>query len=51
MSVLRRGYAVLKDVPRGKPIRSVTELKTGNLVEAVLTDGSATAMIKDIKEA
>jgi exodeoxyribonuclease VII large subunit len=50
LAILSRGYAMLRDLPGGRPIRSVDALKRDDLVEAVLHDGSATALIKDIKK-
>jgi len=51
LGILRRGYAVLKDLSTGKTIRSVKKLKRDDRIEAVLSDGIATASIRDIKKA
>jgi len=48
LAILKRGYAVLKDVASDLPIKSVEDLKAGQEIETVLTDGSATAVIKDV---
>ncbi len=49
LAILSRGYAVLKSLPSGTPIKSVAGLKIDGLVEAILKDGSAVAQIKEIK--
>jgi exodeoxyribonuclease VII large subunit len=49
LAILNRGYAVIKNLPDGMPVKSVTGLKIDGLVEAVLKDGSAVAQIKKIR--
>ncbi|MEP0827144.1 MAG: exodeoxyribonuclease VII large subunit [bacterium] len=49
LAILSRGYAVIRNVPSGIPVKSVAGLKIDGLVEAVLKDGSAVALIKEIK--
>lgn len=49
LAILSRGYAVLKCLPSGTPVKSVAGLKIDGLVEAILKDGSAVAQIKEIK--
>jgi len=51
LAILKRGYAVLKNMPGGETVKSVGALKPGDIIETVLSDGSATALIKDIKKA
>jgi len=50
LAILGRGYAVIRDISTQKPIKSVTGLKKGDLIEAVLSDGSATATVKKTKK-
>jgi exodeoxyribonuclease VII large subunit len=49
MAILGRGYAVLKSVASGLPIKSVGSLRTKDLIEAILSDGSATARIEEVR--
>lgn len=49
LAILKRGYAVLKKLPAGTPIKSVADVKVDELVEAVLRDGTIDALIKEIK--
>jgi len=48
LAILKRGYAVLKDLPSGKPIKSVDNVKIDGQVEVVLTDGKFRAKITGI---
>lgn len=50
LAVLDRGYAVIRGIPSGIPIKSINDLKVDDSVETVLRDGSAIALIKDIKK-
>lgn len=49
LAILSRGYAVIKSLPSGIPVKSVAGLKIDGLVETILKDGSAVAQIKEIK--
>lgn len=51
LAILKRGYAVLKKMPGGETVKSIGALKSGDEVETILRDGSATALIKEIKKA
>jgi exodeoxyribonuclease VII large subunit len=51
LAILERGYAVIKGVPSGVPVKSINDLRIDDMVEAVLKDGSATAVIRDIEKA
>jgi len=51
LAVISRGYVLLKKIPEGNTIRTVTGVKIDDLVEAVLIDGELTAVIKGIKKA
>ena len=50
MAILKRGYAVIKAVPTGQMVRSVDELKSDDMIEAVLADGSVTANVIELKK-
>ncbi len=50
MAILGRGYAVIRDVSTQMSIKSVKGLKKGDLIEAVLSDGSATATVDKTKK-
>ncbi len=49
-AILKRGYAVLKTVPEGYMIKSVADMGRGDMIEAILADGSARAQVKDIRK-
>lgn len=51
LAILKRGYAVLMKLPGGETVKSVEAITGGDMVEAVLQDGSVTALIKEIKRA
>ena len=48
LAILKRGYAVIRDVGNDIPIKTVDDLRTGQEIESVFADGSATAIIKDV---
>ncbi|MCP4705892.1 MAG: hypothetical protein GY865_14935, partial [candidate division Zixibacteria bacterium] len=50
LSILRRGYAVLKNVDTGETIRSVDELSKNDSLETILKDGSAIVRVEDLKK-
>jgi len=50
LAILARGYAVVRDTTTLKPIKSVDNLKKGDSIEAVLSDGSATATVERTKK-
>lgn len=47
LAILKRGYAVLMKLPGRETVKSVKALTDGDLIEAVLHDGSVTAVIKE----
>ncbi|MEW5924914.1 MAG: exodeoxyribonuclease VII large subunit [Candidatus Zixiibacteriota bacterium] len=51
LAILKRGYAVLMKLPGGETVKSIEALTCGDIIEAVLQDGSATAVIKETKRA
>jgi len=50
LAILGRGYAVIRDASSQVPIKSVAGLKKGDTIEAVLKDGSATALVERIRK-
>ncbi len=49
LAVLSRGYAVLRSMTSRKTIKSVVDLHPDDLIEAVLNDGTASAVIREVK--
>ncbi len=49
LAILKRGYAVIKTIPDGVPLKSARGLKTKDKIEAVLSDGTFRAIIEDIE--
>lgn len=50
LSILNRGYAVLKNMKTGETVRSIEEIKPNDLLETVLKDGSAFVRVEDLKK-
>jgi len=50
LGVLSRGYAVARDTVDGTVLKSVTGIKSGDSVDTVLSDGSFTALVQNIKK-
>ncbi len=50
LAILNRGYAVIRILETGQPIKSVDNLHRDMEIEAVLYDGAATASVKDIRK-
>ena len=49
LAVLNRGFAIIKSMPGGRPVKSISGLKVDEFIETVLKDGSAVAQIRQIK--
>ena len=48
LAILTRGYSVLYTIPSGRVVRSASELKVGDLLQARLSEGSLRCLVKDI---
>jgi len=49
LAVLARGYAVVRKLPAGRPVRRVQRLVRDDLVELQFIDGAATCHVRDIR--
>ena len=51
LAVLARGYAVVRKLPVGSPVRRIRQLARNDCVELQFTDGAATCDVRSIKAA
>ncbi len=51
LSILARGYAVIRKVPDGETVKSVRQVKTGQELELILTDGKILSETQKISKA
>jgi exodeoxyribonuclease VII large subunit len=50
LSILKRGYSIVKSHPEGKIIRSAKEVKIGELLEIYLSEGKLLVEVKEAEE-
>ncbi len=48
LAILKRGYAVIKSLPGGIAVKSVSVLRKDDLVESLLSDGAFVARVEEI---
>ena len=51
LSILARGYAVVRKVPEAETIKSVRQVKKGQELEIILTDGKILSETQKISKA